>query len=967
MAASVCIPVQGTCEEVQVAVEHLPEDVTDILEVLKAEQAPLSIWLSFARSYFQQGRFDAFLQILEEGSSPDIDEYYVDVKFDRIAILNALGSYYTNLGRVEIRDKDEHFLRASEYYNKASRIDQNEASTWLGKGQLMLAKREFEQAQEIFRIVLDCFQDNVVAMLGQACVHFNCGRFRESLELYKKVVQLHPGFYPSSVRVGLGLCRLQLGELQKAKQAFHRALKLDRNNVEALVGLGLLELNEGLVELGLEKMRTAYEIYPYCALALNHLANHCVITDQHSMVEHLMEAALVATDHNLTKSQSYYNLARSCHVKEEFEMAAKYYRASIAEVENFPREFTLPFYGLGQVLLKLGDWKAALANFEKVVELHPEDSESFKAIGHILMSREQLACADRALEHFKKATRLNPRDVDAWLKMGELQITMMSSSSHIAGALESFQTARSLLMKNEVEVPVTILNNIGVLHFERGDLESAMQAYKQALRELGIWIDNFSSTHDRMLIPSVQDDEIFRCVDISAEKVTVLFNLARLHERLHEIGKACILYRLILSKHPDYIDAHLRLGTLALARGDVNTGLDFVCKALNVDEMRLADGLSVRGNLELKSGDWIKAKDTFKEILDLKDGEDTYAMLALGNWNYHAAAATRGAKKSSAPELEAMTYLKKSQRFYQKALTQQANNMYAANGIGIVLAERGLFKVAKDIFTQVQEAAVTGTLQAVNSIQADVWINLGHTYLAQGQFALAVKMYCNCLERSYHNTESQILLYIARAYYEAEQYHECTQTLLRAIHLNPSNRTLRFNAAISMQKFSTATLHKSKRTADEVRQAILELKSALRLFSQLAAGVDVDQDGHIIMCGFDLKKVNMHGEYCKHLLDAANVHLEAAERAEKLQARQKQVVAMAEDSRRKDEEQRLEKRMGQRDELERLMVVQLEHKLQQTKATWNRKRVDAQRMIDDERTLAEKKADKKKKKVKREN
>lgn len=963
MAASVCIPVQGTCEEVQVAVELLPEDVTDILEILKAEQAPLSIWLSFARSYFQQGRFDAFLQILEEGSSPEIDEYYVDMKFDRIAILNALGSYYTNLGRVEIRDKDEHFLRASQYYNRASRIDHNEASTWLGKGQLMLAKRDFEQAHEVFRIVLDCFQDNVAGILGQACVHFNCGRFRESLELYKKVVQLHPGFRPSSVRVALGLCRLQLGELQKAKQAFHRALELDRNNVEALVGLGLLELNEGRVALGLEKMRTAYEIYPYCAVALNHLANHCVFTNEHSMVEHLMEAALVSTDDSLMKSQSYYNLARSCHVKEEFEMAARYYRASTAEVKNFPREFTLPFYGLGQALLKLGDWKGALANFEKVVELHPENSESFKAIGHILMS--QLECADIALEYFKKATRLNPKDVDAWLEMGELQMTMMSSSSsHITGALESFQTARSLLMKNEVEVPVSLLNNIGVLHFERGDLESAMQAYKQALRELGIWIDDFSSTHDHMVIPSEQDDELFRCVDLPAEKVTVLFNLARLHERLHENGKACILYRLILSKHPNYKDAHLRLGTLAFARGDVNTGLDFVGKALNVDEMNLADALSVRGNLEVKSGDWIKAKDTFKEILDLKDGDDTYAMLALGNWNYNAAAATRGAKKSLAPELEGMNYLEKSQRFYQKALTKQPNNMYAANGIGIVLAERGLFKVAKDIFTQVQEAAVTGTLQAVDSIQADVWINLGHTYLAQGQFALSVKMYRNCSERSYHNTESQILLYISRAYYEAEQYHECKRTLLRAIHLNPLNHTLRFNAAISMQKFSAATLHKSKRTADEVRQAILELKSALRLFSQLAAGVDVDQDNRI-MCGFDLKKVNIHGEYCQNLLDAAKVHLEAAERGEKLQARQKQVVAVAEDARRKDEEQSLQKRIGQRDELERLMVAPLEGKLQQTKATCNRKRVDAQHMIDEETTLAEKKAEKKK--VKREN
>jgi len=46
------------------------------------------------------------------------------------------------------------------------------------------------------------------------------------------------------------------------------------------------------------------------------------------------------------------------------------------------------------------------------------------------------------------------------------------------------------------------------------------------------------------------------------------------------------------------------------------------------------------------------------------------------------------------------------------------------------------------------------------------------------------------------------------------------KTLLRAIHLAPSNYMLRFDAGIAMQKFSTSTLQKQKRSADEVRQAL---------------------------------------------------------------------------------------------------------------------------------------------------
>lgn len=66
----------------------------------------------------------------------EIDEYYSDVRYERIAILNALGAYYTYLRKIETkqREKEEHFILATQFYNKASRIDIHEPSTWVGKG-----------------------------------------------------------------------------------------------------------------------------------------------------------------------------------------------------------------------------------------------------------------------------------------------------------------------------------------------------------------------------------------------------------------------------------------------------------------------------------------------------------------------------------------------------------------------------------------------------------------------------------------------------------------------------------------------------------------------------------------------------------------------------------------------------------------------------------------------------------------
>ncbi|KAL4613741.1 protein CTR9 homolog [Castanea sativa] len=926
--ACVYIPVQNSEEEVRVALDQLPRDAADILDILKAEQAPLDLWLIIAREYFKQGKVEQFRQILEEGSGPEIDDYYSDVRYERIAILNALGAYYSYLGKIETkqREKEEHFILATQYYNKASRIDMHEPSTWVGKGQLLLAKGDVEQAFAAFKIVLDGDRDNVPALLGQACVEFNRGRYSESLELYKRALIVHPRC-PAAVRLGIGLCRYKLGQFDKARQAFARVLQLDPENAEALVALAITDLhtNEATgIRKGMEKMQRAFDIYPYCAMALNYLANHFFFTGQHFLVEQLTETALAVTNHGPTKAHSYYNLARSYHSKGDYEKAGLYYMASVKEI-NKPYEFIFPYYGLGQVQLKLGDLRSAQSNFDKVLEIYPDNCETLKALGHIYV---QLGQTEKAQEFMRKATKIDPRDSQAFLELGELLI-----SSDTGAALDAFKTARSLLKKGGQEVPIELLNNIGVLHFERGEFELAEQSFKEALGD-GIWLpfvegsEKFQEIDASASVVQYKDRQLFhrledsgRNVELPWNKVTPLFNLARLQEQLNNAETASILYRLILYKYPDYVDAYLRLAAIAKARNNVQLSIELVHDALKVND-KCPNALSMLGELELKNDDWVKAKETFRAASDATDGKDSYATLSLGNWNYFAA--IRNEKRN--PKLEA-THLEKAKELYTRVLLQHPANLYAANGAGVVLAEKGHFDVSKDIFTQVQEAASGNIFVQM----PDVWINLAHVYFAQGNFSLAVKMYQNCLRKFYYNTDSQILLYLARTYYEAEQWQDCKKTLLRAIHLAPSNYTLRFDAGVTLQKFSASTLQKTKKTADEVRSTIAELDNAVRLFSQLSAA------SNLHFHGFDEKKIDTHIDYCKNVLTAAKPHLEAAIREEQ-QIRQRQEVArqvaLAEEASRKAEEQRkfqLERRK-QEDELKR--VRQQEEHFQRIKEQW---------------------------------
>uniref|UniRef100_A0A7N0ZW54 Uncharacterized protein n=1 Tax=Kalanchoe fedtschenkoi TaxID=63787 RepID=A0A7N0ZW54_KALFE len=915
--ASVYIPVQNSEEEVRVVLDQLPRDASDILDILKAEQAPLDLWLIIAREYFKQGKVEQFKQILEEGSSPEIDEYYGDVRYERIAILNALGAYHSYLGKIETkqREKEEQFILATQYYNKASRIDMHEPSTWVGKGQLLLAKGDLEQAFSAFKIVLDGDRTNVPALLGQGCVEFNRGRYSQALDLYKRALRVYPNC-PGAVRLGIGLCRYKMGQFDKALMAFQRVVQLDPENVEALVAMAVMDLHTSQgpgVRRGMEYMQRAFEIYPYCAMSLNYLANHFFYTGQHFLVEQLTETALAVTNHGPTKAHSFYNLARSYHSKGDYEKAGLYYMASVKESS------------LGQVQLKLGDYRSSLSNFEKVLEVHPENSETLKVIGHI---HAQLGQTEKALDFLRKATKVDPRDAQAFQDLGELLI-----SSDTGAALDALKNARGILSKSNEQPSVELLNDIAVLHFDRGELELAERSFREALGD-GIWktlidsrpgsyaISSTASVHwykDKQLFHQLEKDGFL--VELPWRKVSILFNFARLLEELHKTQDAVMLYRLIIYKYSEYADAYLRLAAIAKAQNKIHSSMEMVSDALKVNE-KCPTALAMLGSLELKKDDWVKAKETFRAASEATDGKDSYATLSLGNWNYFAA--LRNEKR--APKLEA-THLEKAKELYSKVLAQHHANLYAANGAGLVFAEKGQFDVAKEIFTQVHEAA-SGSI----SVQMpDVWINLGHVYFALGNYSLAVKLYQNCLRNFFYNTDAQVLLYLARTHYEAEQWQDCKKTLLKAIHLTPSNYSLRFNAGVSMQKFSASTLQKEKRTADEVRRTVSELTNAVRVFSQLSAA------SNLRIHGFDEKKIETHVGYCKHLLEAAKVHCEAAEREEH-QNRQRQELArqvtVAEDARRKAEEQRklqLERRK-QEDELKR--VMQQEQHFERIKEQW---------------------------------
>ncbi|KAH8040621.1 hypothetical protein HPB51_011936 [Rhipicephalus microplus] len=279
----------------------------------------------------------------------------------------------------------------------------------------------------------------------------------------------------------------------------------------------------------------------------------------------------------------------------------------------------------------------------------------------------------------------------------------------------------------KADVPPEILNNVGALHFRMGNLQEARRFYEASL--------------ERSRTEANNDEHYY-----SSISVTTTYNLARLYEALSLFDRAEQAYKNILREHPNYVDCYLRLGCMARDRGQIYEASDWFKEALQVNQEH-PDSWSLIGNLHLAKQEWGPGQKKFERILKGAQG-DAYSLVALGNvWLQTLHQPIRDRDKERRHQDRALS-------MYKQVLRLDPRNIWAANGVGAVLAHKGYISESRDIFAQVREATADF---------CDVWLNIAHIYVEQKQYVAAIQMYENCLRKFYRHHHVDILVYLARA------------------------------------------------------------------------------------------------------------------------------------------------------------------------------------------------------------
>lgn len=194
-------------------------------------------------------------------------------------------------------------------------------------------------------------------------------------------------------------------------------------------------------------------------------------------------------------------------------------------------------------------------------------------------------------------------------------------------------------------------------------------------------------------------------------------------------------------------------------------------------------------------------------------------------------------------------------------------NIWAANGVGCVLAHKSLLNEARDIFAQVREATADFS---------DVWLNIAHILVEQKQYIRAIQMYENCAKKFYKHTSSELTMCLVRALAKANRLAECKSMLLRLRHVAPEDPVCMYNLALVQQKLSKQVMSDDKSGLRTVQNAVYDLKSATRTFTWLHQSGEGEKLKEY-RCDFKTE-----ARICDDLLVQAKYYLE---RAEKLDAR----------------------------------------------------------------------------------
>ena len=809
--SAIDIPVQGEDDDqaVEVDLEDLLDDPTELCTLLENEGAARTYWMTVSLSYAKQKKVDHAIEMLLKGG-----QAMRGGQKEKLSMLTCLCWMYlwksreaprvAPEGAPEAKTKEYYLQLSTSTLNEALRINPGFPPLFLARGVLQLLKASLQppsksaapgaidpEKAEILRASLKSFEDairvsggrNMMAVLGKSRALYSLGKYADALEGYQDALHKMPDLVDPDPRIGIGCCFWQLGYKEDAKMAWERALEInpDSKIANILLGLFYLDASAHVPTNGPEfiklykKAMTEYTQKAFKAdkdlpLTCATFAGYFLSRKSLANVESLAHKAIQFTDVNAIASDGWYLLARKEHYSDDYERATDYYRRADEARGGVDRGYLPAKFGAAQLSVLKGDFGEAKLRLEKIIQ-QSKNVEAMILLG-TLYAEEVFSSPptndDNKSTEFKKAVGYLENVRTAWKDSKKNLIPDASVLLNLARLYETDQPEKSLQCLQQVEQ----------IEFDQTDEkpenpeEEAVLRMSireglppQLLNNMGCFYyqsekyDQAREMFQSALNACIKVGEKQEDMDTDALVTTISFNLGRTYEANGLLDEASTVYEGLLARHGDYTDARTRLAYIALKQNPTEDGP----KAISALYHDSSADLEVRALYGWYLGKVHSRKRTgniaddpelrhYKHTLQHYEKHDRYALIGMGNLYLMTAREMR--RETDAEKQKRSNMYIKAVEFFDKALQLDPKNAYAAQGIAIALVEdKKDFKTALSIFIKVRD-----TIKDPN-----VYVNLGHIFGELKQYSKAIEHYEVALSKD-RTHDAQILACLGRTW-----------------------------------------------------------------------------------------------------------------------------------------------------------------------------------------------------------
>lgn len=139
---------------------------------------------------------------------------------------------------VSLDELDEHEEEVLERYNKALRIDPNNADTWYNEGALLLNKsKKYKEAIICFNNALRIIPNHVDAWYNKGVAHWHLSEYEEATRCYQNLIRINP--HDAEAYINMGNAFRSLNKYEEAVKCFKEAISINENFAEAWLNLAL--------------------------------------------------------------------------------------------------------------------------------------------------------------------------------------------------------------------------------------------------------------------------------------------------------------------------------------------------------------------------------------------------------------------------------------------------------------------------------------------------------------------------------------------------------------------------------------------------------------------------------------------------------------------------------------------------------------------------------------------------------